>query len=177
MLCFAFLCVLRSTLLLLCSCFALALLLLWFCLAFTCAVLCIALLCYAMLCFASHSKEYKTFLRFPFRVKRGLLFKMLAWAQNFFWEFACGATVLDFQKGLHELRNISEKLNFCIIFSMSSIGALWSCLKLSEALWNFLKLSEALWSSVKLSDTLSGSEVHRLSLHIPPPPPPFPPSL
>ena len=39
--------------------------------------------------------------------------------------------VYFFQKGLHELRNIFVKLKHCFSFSMSSIAALWSQLKLS----------------------------------------------
>ena len=35
-------------------------------------MLCIALLCSALLCLALRSDKYKTFSRFPFRVKRGL---------------------------------------------------------------------------------------------------------
>ena len=35
------------------------------------ALLCIALLCSALLCLALRSDKYRTFWRFPFRVKRG----------------------------------------------------------------------------------------------------------
>ena len=54
MLCFASLCILRSILLCI-------------------ALLCIALLRFALLYFSLRSEKYKTFWRFPFRVKRGSL--------------------------------------------------------------------------------------------------------
>ena len=42
-------------------------------------------------------------------------------------------------KGLHELRDNLKKLKLCMSFSVSSIAAFWSSLRLSETLW------EALW--------------------------------
>ena len=86
-------------------------------------------------------------------------------------------------KGLHELRNIFEKLQLCISFSMSSVAALWSSLKLSEAIslypcWIWMKsfwlksllalyplseASEALWSSLsflKLSEQIGVPKMH-----------------
>ena len=104
MLCFASLCILRSILLCI-------------------ALLCIALLRFALLYFSLRSEKYKTFWRFPFRVKRGSEV-----AVDFLFE-----AVRKFSKNFGKLMVFQDEgdvggafalLLLCCCFGVTPIGAL-----------------------------------------------------